>query len=74
MKPKFKINQKVFIHPEIEESRALQQATIKEIMTSRISGDIFYLVVFPATEQQEEMEIAVNQKYVSKNHTFKLFL
>ena len=26
MKPKFKINQKVFIHPEIEESRALQHA------------------------------------------------
>ena len=74
MKPKFKINQKVFIHPEIEESRALQHATIKEIITSRISGDVFYLVVFPATEIQDELEIVVNQKYISKNYTFKLFL
>lgn len=73
MKPKFKINQKVFIHPEIEESRALQKATIKEIMTSRISGDVFYLVVFQATEIQDELEIVVNQKYISKNYTFKLF-
>lgn len=67
MNPKFHINQKVFVHPEIIADRAAREATITEIVHSRISKKIFYVCHFPATEKQSEVKILVAEKYISIN-------